>query len=118
MKMTKNLILFIPVLIWLAGCGKKELFKASQMEEIRIEQNIPAQTSNAKIVSDREVVKQFIEAINGSQQDSIKFTPTWRILITDNKGNIHLVFCTKREFRYKGQTYKSKDDLEQILMPK
>jgi hypothetical protein len=118
MKMTKNLILFIPVLIWLAGCSKKEIFKANLMEEIRVEENISIQTnSKAKLITDREVIKKFIEAINDSEPETLKLEPTWRILLTDEKRDIHLIFCTKDEFKYKGQTYKSKEDLEKILMP-
>lgn len=116
--MTKHLIVYIPMLLWLMGCDKKEILKTSQMEQIRVEENIPAQTSNATIISDRAVVKRFLEAINKGELESIKFSPKWRILITDSKGNVHLVFCSQHEFKYKGETYKSEDDLEKILLHK
>jgi hypothetical protein len=99
----------------LAGCSKPEMFKATKIEEIRIEENTSS-LDNAKIVTDREVVKKFIEAINDAALDSIKFSPKWRILMTDEKGNVHMVFCTKHDFKYKGQSYKSEEDLEQILL--
>jgi hypothetical protein len=118
MKITKNLILLIPVLIWLAGCGKKEMFKPSLIEEIRLEENIPIQTtSKAKLITDREVIKKFIDAINSSEPETLKFEAKWRILLTDEKRDIHLIFCTKDAFKYKGQTYKAEEDLEKILMP-
>lgn len=118
MKMTKNLLLLIPVLIFLAGCGKKEMFKAKLIEEIRIEENIPINTtSHAKLITDREVIQKFIDAINSSEPETLKFEPKWRILLTDEKRDIHLIFCTKDQFKYKGQTYQSKDDLEKILTP-
>lgn len=113
--MKKNLILCICFLPVLAGCSKPELFKANQIEEIRIEENTSSLDA-AKIVTDREVVKQFIEAINNAEPDSTKFSPKWRILMTDEKGNVHMVFCTKHDFKYKGQFYKSEEDMEQILM--
>ncbi|MCD9016886.1 hypothetical protein [Parachryseolinea silvisoli] len=113
--MKKNLILCICFLLVLAGCSKPELFKANQIEEIRIEENTSSLDA-AKIVTDREVVKQFIEAINNAEPDSIKFSPKWRILMTDEKGNVHMVFCTKHNFKYKGKFYKSEEDMEQILM--
>ena len=111
----KDFILCVSFLLCLTGCGKKEIFKANQIEEIRIEENTTS-LDNAKIVSDRKVITQFVESINNADLDSIKFSPKWRILMTDEKGNVHMVFCTKHDFKYKGQSYKSTDDLEQILM--
>ncbi|MBT1708051.1 hypothetical protein KK062_07450 [Fulvivirgaceae bacterium PWU5] len=113
--MKKNLIWCICFLLVLAGCSKPEMFKANQIEEIRIEENTSS-LDNAKIVNDRDVVTQFVDAINNAELDSIKFSPTWRILMTDEKGNVHMVFCTKHDFKYKGKFYKSEEDLEQILM--
>lgn len=113
--MRKNLILCTCFLLVLAGCSKSKMFKANQIEEIRIEENTSS-LDVIKIVTDREVVKQFIEAINNAELDSIKFSPKWRILMTDEKGNVHMVFCTKHDFKYKGQSYKSEEDMEQILI--
>jgi hypothetical protein len=99
----------------LAGCSKPDMFKANKIEEIRVEENTSS-LKYTKIVTDRESIKRFIDVINDAELDSIKFSPKWRILMTDEKGNIHMVFCTKHDFKYKGQSYKSKEDLEQILM--
>lgn len=111
--MKRNLILCVCFLI--VGCSKPDMFKANQIEEIRVEENTSS-LKYAKIITDREGIKQFIDAVNNAELDSIKFSPKWRVLMTDEKGNIHMVFCTKHDFKYKGKSYKSEEDLEKILM--